>query len=95
MTDRLGTFYREGTDEIIDPDAILRVLNDNREPLTVNVLGGQPAYGWSRTESGISQVRKINWYPVRFFSVALAATALLLALNLWLVTKGREELPAE
>ncbi len=95
VTDRLGTFYREGTDEIKDPDAIFRVLNDNREPLTVNVLGGQPAYGWSRTEGGISQVRKINWYPVRFLSVALAATALLLALNLWLVTKGREELPAE
>ena len=95
VTDRLGTFYREGTDEIKDPDAILRVLNDNREPLTVNVLGGQPAYGWSRTEGGISQVRKINWYPVRFLLVALAATALLLALNLWLVTKGREELPAE
>lgn len=94
VTDSLGTFYKEGSAPVRDLSSILRVLNSNCETLSVNVLEGQRAYGWETSESGVVQVRKINWYPLRFVSISLVATALLLALNMWLVAKGREELPA-
>lgn len=93
VTDSIGTFYGEGNAETKELSVIVGVLNGNRESLSLNLLDGVQLYGWELTDSGVSLVEKTNWYPLRFILVALAATAALLALNVFLLARNKERAP--